>query len=403
VFIRERYLERLRRLKDVDLIKIVTGVRRSGKSTLLRQFRDELLKMGIPNERIISYNFDFPKEIGQNLNYFDIYSKIESQLSSPKMHYVFLDEVQLLPEFERLARGLYNLDNVDLYITGSVGSLLSGELATLLTGRYVLLEVFPFSFKEFAIAKPEFTKENAFQQYVDKGGFPLVVTGNSIESFDVVDYLRAVYAGIVLNDAMVKGGVNDREMLEHISEFLLENAGNFVSPKKITDYVKSNYRGIAPLTVDKILTALTDCFLFYKLNRFDIKGKFFLQTLQKYYAVDPGFRTAVLGKDLSLDRGRNLENIVCIELLRRYSKVWIGELNWKEIDFVVQDRDGKGYAYYQVCESMLGEEIRKRELAPLLSIRDHFPKYVLTLDYAWGSQDGVQVINLIDWLLEDVD
>lgn len=397
---REQYLSKLRQLKDTHLIKVISGVRRSGKSTLLEMFRDELINNGTNQKQITFINFENPEYTDKIVDYMDIYYKINQNLVKNKINYIFLDEIQNVPNFEKLVDGLFIKKNVDLYITGSNAYFLSGELATLLTGRNFEIKILPLSFAEYiSTFKDKSRLDLIFQNYLDYGAFPQTIDLFNIDPSLIRDYLQGIYNTILFKDVIARKGVNDREILEHVARFLLDNIGSFTTPKSISDYMGSNYRKVAPQTVDNNLSALSDSFLFYSVNRYDIKGKMYLQTQQKYYTIDTGLRSVVLGSQANVDRGHILENIVFLELLRRGGQVWIGRTKeGKEIDFVVKNSKGET-EYYQVTESMSNKSTQIRELAPFSSIEDNHSKYILSTDIGSINYNGIKQINIIDWLL----
>jgi len=399
---REQYISKLRQLKDTHLIKVISGVRRSGKSTLLEIFRDELLDHGTSQKQITFINFENPEYTDKIADYMDIYRKINQSLVKNKMNYIFLDEIQNVPNFEKLVDGLFIKKNVDLYITGSNAYFLSGELATLLTGRNFEIKILPLSFAEYVSAFRDKSRlDLIFQNYLDYGAFPQTIDLFNIDPSLVREYLLGIYNTILLKDVIARKGVNDREILEHVAQFLLNNIGNFTNPKSISDYMGSNYRKVAPQTIDNNLSALSDSFLFYSVNRYDIKGKMYLQTQQKYYTIDTGLRSAVLGNQANIDRGHILENIVFLELLRRGGQVWIGRTkDGKEVDFVVKNSKGET-EYYQVAETIREEKIKNRELSALNNIDDNNRKYIITLDPEKNNFNGIEQINAIDWLLKE--
>ncbi|MDR1953083.1 MAG: ATP-binding protein [Clostridiales Family XIII bacterium] len=395
---REQYLAKLRQLKDKRLIKVVSGVRRSGKSTLFEMFRDELIGSGVSRDQIVFINFEDP-EYAEGANYFKIYKDIQEQLLPNKMNYVFLDEIQNVPEFEKLADGLFIKKNVDLYMTGSNAYFLSSELATLLTGRYIEIKILPLSFAEYVSAFEDRSRlDLLFQDYLVKGAFPQVAELMRDQSDLVNEYLMGLYHTVLFKDVIHRKGIGDRAALEHITRFIFDNVGNFTSPNKMAGYMTSNYRKIASRTVDTYLSALTDSFMVYPVNRYDIKGKRFLQTQQKYYLVDTGMRTALLG-NRGGDLGHVLENVVYLELKRRGNDVWIGKTDRHEVDFVAKDNQGN-IAYYQVAYTAREQATLDRELASLQNIADHNPKFLITndvdpiLDFG-----GIKKVNVIDWLL----
>ena len=391
------YLEKLHKLRDQHLIKVISGVRRSGKSTLFELFRNELLEGEVDESQIISINFEDPERL--NSNYLEIYREISAKLIKHKMNYVFLDEVQNIAGFEKMVNGLFVKKNVDLYITGSNAYFLSGEFATLLTGRMFEIKILPLSFAEYITAFPNKSRDELFYNYQVYGAFPQVTEILKTDPSLAKEYLSGIYNTILFKDVIARKGVNDREVLEHVSRFLLDNIGNFVSPKKISDYMGNNYRKVAPQTIDTNLSALIDGFLNYSVSRYDIKGKQFLQTQQKYYTVDTGLRNAILGNRADIDRGYVLENIVFLELLRRGGDIWVGRSkDGGEVDFVVKDNNG-ATSYYQVAENMTSQETRNRELKPLLAIDNNNPKYIISGDIGVYNFDGIKQINIVKWLL----
>lgn len=397
---REQYISKLRQLKNTHLIKVISGVRRSGKSTLLEMFRDELLGHGVSQKQITFINFENPEYTDINIDYMDVYRKINKNLIKNKMNYIFLDEIQNVPNFEKLVDGLFIKKNVDLYITGSNAYFLSGELATLLTGRNFEIKILPLSFAEYVSAfKDKSRLDLIFQNYLEYGAFPQTIDLFNIDPSLVREYLQGIYNTILFKDVIARKGVNDRETLEHVARFLLDNIGSFATPKSISDYMGSNYRKVAPQTVDNNLSALSDSFLFYPTNRYDIKGKMYLQTQQKYYTIDIGLRSAVLGNQTNIDRGHILENIVFLELLRRGGQVWVGKTKeGKEVDFVVKNSKGET-EYFQVTESMSDKNTQIRELTPLKSIDDNHFKCIISTDVGSLNYDGIIQVNIIDWLL----
>lgn len=397
---REQYISKLRQLKNTHLIKVISGVRRSGKSTLLEMFRDELLGHGVSQKQITFINFENPEYTNINIDYMDVYRKINKNLIKNKMNYIFLDEIQNVPNFEKLVDGLFIKKNVDLYITGSNAYFLSGELATLLTGRNFEIKILPLSFAEYVSAfKDKSRLDLIFHNYLEYGAFPQTIDLFNIDPSLVREYLQGIYNTILFKDVIARKGVNDRETLEHVARFLLDNIGSFATPKSISDYMGSNYRKVAPQTVDNNLSALSDSFLFYPTNRYDIKGKMYLQTQQKYYTIDIGLRSAVLGNQTNMDRGHILENIVFLELLRRGGQVWVGKTKeGKEVDFVVKNSKGET-EYFQVTESMSDKNTQIRELTPLKSIDDNHFKCIISTDVGSLNYDGIIQVNIIDWLL----
>ncbi len=400
---REEYLKKLRSLRDKHIIKVVTGVRRSGKSVLLQLFRDELLESGVEQRQTQTINFEEAKNLGLQ-NWTKLHDHIESELVPDKMNYVFLDEVQWVEEWEKMVDSLFTKSNVDLYITGSNAYFLSSEFSTLLSGRQIEIKMLPFSFLEYTQLLGENSlvdKPTTFANYLRNGGMPQAVEMFATSEDIGVDYLTGVFNTVVVRDILTREGVSDSDALKNILKFAFDNVGNLFSPKRVSDYMASNYRTISSRTVEKFLQAAVDSFILYGADRFDIKGKELLQTQQKYYLVDTGFRRVVLGRGEQFDSGRALENVVYLELLRRGYQVWIGRTKaGKEIDFVARNKEGV-LEYYQVAETMLGEEARERELSALNNIDDNNRKIILTLDPAGNNYDGIEQVNVIEWLLID--
>ena len=389
---RMEYLTKLIKWRDHKVIKVVTGVRRCGKSTLLQLFREYLYGHGVDEDACISINFE--NISFENLkDYHRMYDYILERLQSNKMNYIFLDEIQLVPEFEKAVNSLLLKDNVDIYMTGSNAYMLSSELATLLSGRYVEISMLPLSFKEYYELVGGDVRL-AFNRFLRKGGFPYTA---AIEDDDIRrDYLQGIYSTVLLKDIVARKRVNDVELLESVIKFLFDNVGNIVSTKKIADTLTSIGRKTTTVTVDSYVRALKDAFILYEVGRYDVKGKQYLQSLEKYYLVDIGLRSILLG-ERSMDVGHILENIVYLELLRRGYKVSIGKIGTLEIDFVAQKGDEK--IYYQVSASILDPSTYEREFAPLKKIKDSYPKFVLTMDEYPMGENGINQHNIIEWLM----
>ncbi|MBQ3819521.1 ATP-binding protein [bacterium] len=392
---RDEYLKKLISFKDKELIKVITGIRRCGKSTLFKLFQEYLLNNGVEQEQIISINFeDLDYEYIDN--YKILYDFIKSKLNKNKKNYIFLDEVQHVKDFEKAIDSLYINKNTDLYITGSNAFFLSGELATLLSGRYVEIKMLPLSFKEYSSALPDnISIDRKFSQYLEEGGFPYLL--NIQNETDKIDYLKGIYNTIVLKDVVTRIKVSDVSILESIVKFMFDNVGNSTSAKKISDTLTSYGRKVTMPTVEKYLSALVDSFILQKVNRYDISGKQYLKTAEKYYVTDLGLQRFLLNKN-KLNLGHNLENIVFLELVRRGYKVYVGKIGFFEVDFIAE---GFGYTnYYQVALTVKDTETLARELKPLNSIKDHNPKYLITADLTpETSHNGIRQINIIDWLL----
>lgn len=397
---RTEYLEWLKQWKEQQIIKVVSGVRRCGKSTLFEIYKDWLKNSGVENEQIISINFE-DIDFEQLTEYHSLYNYIKERLISDKMNYIFLDEIQHVPQFEKAVDSLFLKENCDVYITGSNAYFMSGELATFLTGRYVELKMLPLSFKEFCAGlKGSQALSNAqkFNLYLKRSSFPYLTKYQNTDR-EVNNYLRDIYNSVLLKDIVARLKVADVTTLENVTKFLLHNIGNIVSASKIANTLKSQGKGADQKTVDKYLRGLTDSLLLYETQRYNLKGKMFLSTNSKYYAVDISLRN-MLVKGSESDIGHILENIVYLELKRRGFNVYVGQLDDGEIDFVaVKDNDT---VYYQVSATVLDENTLKRELAPLRKVQDNYPKYLLTLDEIFGSADydGIKKINVLDWLLD---
>jgi len=394
---REDYLNKLIAFKDKQLIKVVTGIRRCGKSTLLELFKEYLLKNKISAKQIISINFD--DSMYDNLtDYKTLLSYINKKIIPNKKNYIFLDEVQNVDKFQKALSSLYLKSNVDIYITGSNAYLLSGELATLLSGRYIEIKMLPLSFKEYlSYFKEQTDLTRKFRMYMQQGSFPYILEFNENQKY-INDYLSAIYNAVVLKDIISRKKINDVNMLESIIKFMFNNVGNISSSKKISDTMTSAGRKISSPTVENYLTAMIDSFVLYKVNRYDIIGKQYLKTAEKYYVPDLGLQRFVLGSKKQ-DFGRNLENIVYLELLRRNYEIYIGKVNSNEVDFIAI-KNGITQ-YYQVAETVTNEKTLKRELKPLENIKDNNQKFLITADEKpLISHNGIQQINIIDWLLD---
>ncbi len=398
---REKYLNQLRQLRDMNVIKIITGVRRSGKSTLLDQFRHELKADGVQDENIITFNL----EEAENQHFLQnpdlLHDTILNMCSKNIQNYVFIDEVQMLLGFEKIIDSLFVKDDIDLYITGSNAYMTSSELATLLSGRFIEIKMQPLTFAEFIQFFPEATDRFArFQQFMRFGGFPEVanfLVGGA--EAQVTLYLQSIYDTVLEKDIKLRKQIRFMEDFRNVALFSFDNIGNILSPTKISNVLKQGGVTVVNQTVDNYLTAMQDCYILYKAQRFNIRGKKLLQTLEKYYAVDLGLVDVVLGKPSGADLGRRLENIVYLELLYRYGKVWIGKNYDKEIDFVVKDRDGVTQ-YFQVAQTAANPDTLHRELRALENTGDNYKKTLLTLDLLDTDELGVGRKNLIDWLLD---
>lgn len=392
---RPNYLEELISFKDKDLIKIITGIRRCGKSTLFDLYIDYLLSHNVNKNQIIRMNLE-EYEFNDILNYNDLYNFINSKLLSDKMNYVFIDEVQKITDFQKACDSLYIKKNVDLYITGSNSKLLSGELATLLSGRYVEIKMLPLSFKEYISFVGENDIQKKYVDYITKSSFPYTLKLDSAKEIRM--YLDGLYNTVIVNDIAERKEISDIGMLKDVIKFMFDNVGNLCSSTSIANTMTSNGRKISVPTVEKYLEALVESFVLYKVSRYDIKGKNYLTTGSKYYLSDVGLRYYLLGSK-NVDEGHILENVVYLELLRRGYEVYIGKNDNNEVDFVAVNE--KGEEYYQVSYTVKDEKTLERELKPLNNINDHNPKYLLTTDYTpYTSHNGIKQINVFDWLLD---
>jgi predicted AAA+ superfamily ATPase len=401
---RKYYLDKLLSYKDKDIIKVVTGLRRSGKSTLLQIFRGDLSKNKISDKQIQFYNFELPENF-LNKSWDKLYFEIKSKLQPDKMNYIFLDEIQNIADFEKLVDGLYATENTDIYITGSNANLLSGELATLLSGRYIEITLLPFSFSEYLEGRKIDTSnkylnyEALFYDYVNETSLPKGIDLRDKGYDKIYEYLDALYATIIEKDITQRHKIYDKRAFGNLVRFLANNIGNQVSPSSISKALKADNQNIHHSTIEKFIEYLVESFVFYRVNRFDIKGKKQLATLEKYYIVDVGLLNVLVGRERTADRGHILENIVYLELIRRGYKVWTGRLRNAEVDFTVKNREGE-IEYYQVSWEISNEETQKREFAPLEAIKDNYPKFLLTTDNFTQNKSGIINKNVFEWLLE---
>ena len=401
---RKYYIDKLLSYKDKDIIKVVTGLRRSGKSTLLQIFRGDLSKNKISDKQIQFYNFELPENF-LNKSWDKLYFEIKSKLQPDKMNYIFLDEIQNIADFEKLVDGLYATENTDIYITGSNANLLSSELATLLSGRYIEITLLPFSFSEYLEGRKIDTSnkylnyEALFYDFVNETSLPKGIDLRDKGYDKIYEYLDALYATIIEKDITQRHKIYDKRAFGNLVRFLANNIGNQVSPSSISKALKADNQNIHHNTIEKFIEYLVESFVFYRVNRFDIKGKKQLATLEKYYIVDVGLLNVLVGRERTADRGHILENIVYLELLRRGYKVWTGRLRNTEVDFTVKNREGE-IEYYQVSWEISNEETQKREFAPLEAIKDNYPKFLLTTDNFTQNKSGIINKNVFEWLLE---
>ncbi len=392
--IRERYLERIKALKDTPDIKIITGIRRCGKSNLMQVYID-YLKENFEDVNIIFIDYmdlDF-EEIKE---YHALHKYVEERYDKDKKNYLFVDEVQLCPKFELAINSLYSKNKYDIYVTGSNAFLLSADLATLFTGRYIEIHMFPFSFKEYCeYYSEENDKDKLFDEYIIKGGLAGSYAYNT--DLDKATYIKEVYETIVNRDLVQKYNLSDTQVLRQLSEFLMDNISNLTSPNRVSDILKANEVATNHVTIGKYIKYLCTAFVFYDIKRYDIRGKKYLETSDKFYMCDTGMRYAVLGSR-NMDYGRVYENIVCVELLRRGYEVYVGKLYQKEIDFVAQR--GSEKIYIQVSDNISNQETFEREYSPLLQIRDAYPKMIIArTKHMKYTYEGIEVNDIVEWLL----
>ena len=394
---RNEYLDVLKRFKDKDLIKVITGIKWCGKSTLFEIYKEYLLENGVDNSQIISINLEDLKYSFIE-NYMDLYNYINDNLKSDKKNYLFIDEVQIIKYFEKAVDSIYLNKNVDIYITGSNANLLSSELATLLSGRYIEVKMLPLSFKEYKSATNIEDSEELYKKYISFGSFPYILNFDNED--DASLYISNLYNDLIIKDIMTRKGISDEAMLKSVATFALDNISNLVSSNNIANTMTSNGRPINVKTVEKYLEAFTEAFLLYKASRYDIKGKQYLKTIDKYYVSDFGLRYFILGRKIG-DRGYILENVIYLELKRRGYDVYVGKMDDLEVDFVAIKDTGK--IYVQVCETLKDNtnNTLQRELNSLRKINDNYEKIILTLDkMPTSNEEGIIVKNTLDWLLD---
>jgi len=399
MIIRETYLQKLRELRDQKLIKVVTGIRRSGKSTLLEAFKNDLIESGVAKRNIVFLNFEERENIYLT-NWTALYDEIIKHIKSDKKYYVFLDEVQLVDDFEKLINSLFRKKNIDLYVTGSNAYLLSSELATLLTGRYIAINVQPYSFMEYTLAySKEKNTDRLFRQYINTSCFPEAVTLAKRNENLVNDYLQSIYETVVIKDIAQRYKLRNLHNLQRVISLVFDSIGSYVSPTNIAATLnKNSNKTISHNTIIKYLEFLTNSYIIYAAPRYDIKGKELLSTNPKYYLVDLGLKNITTTNKYDADLGRKLENVVYFELLRRGGKIYAGKNNDKEIDFVVQKPNNER-EYYQIAFTVNDEKTFEREISAFRNIRDNYPKFLLTLDFDNTNIEGIHKVNIIDWLL----
>lgn len=400
MILRTSYFNQLLQLRDQDLIKVVTGIRRCGKSTLLHAFKQHLVTDGVAADAICFLNFE-ERENAHFQLWEQVYDFIIDNLSAAAKRYVFLDEVQLIPQFEKLVDALYVKKDIDLYITGSNAYLLSSELSTMLSGRYIAINLHPFSFAEYVTAFPEVSDMGKlFRQYMNGSCFPESVTLSKVAPEQENIYLQSLYDTVVVKDIVQRQKLRKFDTLQRVLNFVFDSVGSVVSPNNIADTLRKNTREpLSHNTILKYLRYFSESYLIYPVRLFNIKGKRLLVSNYKYYVVDLGLKNILHTNAPTIDLGHKLENVVYFELLRRGGTVYAGRTDNGEVDFVVQHYDGTR-AYYQVAYTANDEKTLKRELSSLRNIRDSYPKYLLTLDYETSNIDGIQRVHVIDWLLK---
>ena len=399
MILRETYLNQLISLREKNLIKVITGIRRCGKSTLMEEFQMWLKNDGVNDQCIFSINFE-EKESSGFADWMEVYDYIMSHLPQTGMRYVFLDEIQTLPHFEKLVDALFVKKNLDLYITGSNAYLLSSELSTLLTGRYIAINLHPFSFSEYVSAFGEqANSDRLFRQYMNSSSFPEAVNLSIAAPETVNSYLKALYDTVVVKDIVKKNHLRKFDTLQHIVDFLFDSVGSVVSPNNIADILrKTTAEKLTHNTVQKYLRFFTESYLIYPVRLYNIRGKRLLSSNYKYYVVDLGLKNILQTNNPVSDLGHKLENVVYFELLRRGGEVFAGQTDSGEVDFVVM-KPGGGREYYQVAYTVNDEKTLQRELSSLTKIRDSYPKYLLTTDFDATNYEGIQKLNVVDWLL----
>lgn len=400
MILRTSYFNQLLRLRDQDLIKVITGIRRCGKSTLLHAFKQHLVTDGVAADAICFLNFE-ERENAHFQSWEQVYDFIIGNLSAAAKRYVFLDEVQLIPQFEKLVDALYVKKDIDLYITGSNAYLLSSELSTMLSGRYIAINLHPFSFAEYVTAFPEVSDMGKlFRQYMNGSCFPESVTLSKVAPEQENIYLQSLYDTVVVKDIVQRQKLRKFDTLQRVLNFVFDSVGSVVSPNNIADTLRKNTQEpLSHNTILKYLRYFSESYLIYPVRLFNIKGKRLLASNYKYYVVDLGLKNILHTNAPTIDLGHKLENVVYFELLRRGGTVYAGRTDKGEVDFVVQHYDGTR-AYYQVAYTANDEKTLKRELSSLRNIRDSYPKYLLTLDYETSNIDGIQRVHVIDWLLK---
>lgn len=394
---RNLYLDKIKKLKDKQIIKVITGIRRSGKSTILKMYKSYLIERGVKESQIISINFE-DNNYNELLDANKLHEYIIKRLKDGKMNYIFLDEIQMVPNFEKCINSIFLRDNVDIYITGSNSYMLSGELATFLAGRYMEIHVLPLSFKEYISYYGENDVQMKYSKYLENGGFPYLINLDDDKEL-IYNYLDSIYTTVIMKDIISRKQIKEVFVLDSVIRFLFDNVGSLCSTKKISDTLTSMGRKSSVNTIESYINALTESYIMYRVHRYDIKGKQHLKTLEKYYLADIGLRNYLLGNKANTNMGYILENIVFLELKRRGYEIYIGKNDTEEVDFVISNQDG--LKYIQVALTVKDENTLDRELRPLNNIKDHFPKILITFDFEPVSyHNGIKQINIIDFLLD---
>lgn len=394
---RNSYLDKIKKLKDKQIIKVITGIRRSGKSTILKMYKSYLIEQGVKESQIISINFE-DNTYNELLDANKLHEYIIKRLKDGNMNYIFLDEIQMVPNFEKCINSIFLRDNVDIYITGSNSYMLSGELATFLTGRYMEIHVLPLSFKEYISYYGENDVQMKYSKYLENGGFPYLINLDDDKEL-IYNYLDSIYTTVIMKDIISRKQIKEVFVLDSVIRFLFDNVGSLCSTKKINDTLTSLGRKSSVNTIESYINALTESYIMYRVHRYDIKGKQHLKTLEKYYLADIGLRNYLLGNKANTNMGYILENIVFLELKRRGYEIYIGKNDTEEVDFVISNQDG--LKYIQVALTVKDENTLDRELRPLNNIKDHFPKILITFDFEPVSyHNGIKQINIIDFLLD---
>jgi predicted AAA+ superfamily ATPase len=402
---RVHYTALLDNFRDFDLIKVITGIRRSGKSTLLNMYAEKLINEDVDRSAIHCINFELPDEMVPS-DWLELFGYLKNNMVKGKTNYIFLDEIQNIQYFEKLIDGLYVLKNTDIYITGSNANLLSGDLATLLSGRYVEISILPMSFREYLqmleieTNSKQINYNSLLNDYMNETSFPQGIRLKQSNRIAQTRYLQSVYNTVIEKDIMQRYKIRNRRAFSNVLKYVAGNIGSPMSPNNVAKSLKADGQPVDNKTVEAYLHYLTNSFVLYQANRFDVKGKQQLATQEKYYLADVGLRNILLGKNIVQDIGHVLENVVYLELLRRGNNVWIGKYGDNEVDFVTRSELGE-QAYYQAAYTAKEKVTMQRELRPLQQIKDNYPKYLLTTDEYESETEGIKILNVAKWLLEN--